>query len=302
MPLRADVKVGYACNNNCLFCVIADKRKRGNLKTAEVKRQLELARNDGARDVVLTGGEVTIRKDVFEITAFARDCGFEKIQIQTNGRMLSNYEFAQKLVAAGATEFGPSLHGSTAQMHDGLVQCEGAFEQTVQGMKNAKLLGVPILANTVITKSNYRSCAEIARLLLDLKVDQFQLAFVHPQGNAHSNFDKIVPRISLASGFIKKALDYGKTRGAKMMVEAIPFCLMKGYEGYCSEKFIPKTEIRSPGEFTPDFEAVRKKEGKAKSGSCKKCRFFAECEGPWHEYPEKLGWSEFVPCRGKKRE
>ncbi len=296
MHLRADVKVGYACNNNCLFCVIADKRKRGNLKTAEVKRQLEFAWNDGARDVVLTGGEVTIRKDVFEIVAFARNCGFEKIQIQTNGRMLSNYDFAQKLVAAGATEFGPSLHGSTAQMHDSLVQCKGAFEQTVQGMKNAKLLEVPTLTNTVITKANYLSCVEIARLLLDLGADQFQLAFVHPQGNAYSNFGLIVPRISLASGFMKKALDYGKARGAKMMVEAVPHCLMAGYEEYCSEKYIPKSEVRAPGEFTPDFENVRKNEGKAKGEGCKKCRFFAECEGPWREYPEKRGWKEFQPC------
>ncbi|MFQ5406230.1 MAG: radical SAM protein [Candidatus Micrarchaeia archaeon] len=293
--LRADVKAGYACNNNCLFCVVADKRRHGDLTTGKVKKQLDASWENGARSVVLTGGEVTIRKDVFDLVSHAKKCGFENIQIQTNARMLSNLDFAKKLVGAGANVFAPALHGCNAKMHDYLVQCKGAFNQTLEGIKNAKLLGVPVLSNTVVTKPNFEHVEEIARILIDLEAESCQLAFVHANGNAWDNFDLIVPPISRASVFIKKALREGKNTRTKMMVEAVPPCLMTGFEQYCSEKFIPKTEVRAPDYFTKDFEKERKEEGKCKGENCKKCALFKSCEGPWKEYPQKRGWKEFKP-------
>ena len=49
-----------------------------------------------------------------------------------------NTEPIASLIAAGATEFSPSLHGSTAAIHDELTQAPGSFDQTVAGLKNLK--------------------------------------------------------------------------------------------------------------------------------------------------------------------
>jgi radical SAM protein with 4Fe4S-binding SPASM domain len=154
--------------------------------------------------------------------------------------------------------------------------------------------------NSVVTRQNFRQLPELVELLAGLKVKQAQLAFVHPMGNAQENFDEIVPSFAEAMPCIYKAIETAKKAGLPLMVEAVPLCLMQGYESFSSEQYIPETEIREVNEFTPSFTRARKEEGKKKGPNCKECRYFNVCEGPWKEYPEKRGFLEFTPVKGKK--
>lgn len=296
MDKRADVKVGFSCNNNCLFCVQAHKKALGNKSLQEIKKDLKAARKS-CNSVVFTGGEATIRKDVFELVSFASSLGFETIQIQSNGRMFSYMPFCKKLIKVGANEFSPALHGHIAELHDYLTQNKGSFEQTVAGIKNLKKLGQRVITNSVVVKPNYHYLPELAKLLVSLKVDQFQMAFVHPIGAAYENYYSMVPLISLAAPYIHKALQIGIDAGIKVMAEAMPYCLMKGYEEYASENFIPYTEIRDIGDYVVDYKDTRVKEGKIKFKQCSECKYNGKCEGPWKEYSEKRGSSEFVPVK-----
>ena len=293
---RVDIKVGFLCNNNCRFCVQAHKRHLGNKTTEQIKRDLDESRKR-CNEVVLTGGEPTIRKDIFELVSYAKDLGYKTIQIQTNGRMLAYKKFCERLIDAGANQFSPALHGCSAEMHDFLTTSKGSFEQIVQGIKNLKSLGQNVITNTVITKPNYRYLPEIADLLVNLKVNQFQLAFVHPAGNAYDNYDLIVPVMSLAAPYIRQGLQIGIDAGVPVMAEAVPPCMIKGYEQYISEKYIPFTEIKEMDFVVEDFKKVRITAGKMKFQQCKECKFDNICEGPWKEYPEKRGNSEFRPVR-----
>jgi len=293
---KADIKTGFLCNNNCKFCVQGDKKHLGNKSTEEIKKILREAAKD-CQIVVFTGGEPTIRADIIELVEYAKKLKFKVIQIQSNGRMFVYKDFCKKIIKAGANEFALALHGHIPQLHDYLTSVKGSFEQTVQGIKNLKSLGQRVIMNTVITKSNYRHLPEIAKLLINLRVDQYQLAFVHPLGNAKKNFDSIVPLMSLVQPYVKLALELGIKAGIKVMTEAIPYCLMKGYEKYIAENIMPKMKIFEKNLIIEDFEKSRRKEGKAKGPQCKKCRYFFQCEGPWKEYPERFGFSEFKPIK-----
>ena len=296
MGKRVDIKTGFMCNNNCIFCVQAHKKKFGNRTIEDIKDDLRDSRKR-CSDVVFTGGEVTIRKDVVDLVKYAKHLGFERIQIQTNARMLSYKELCVKLIEAGANEFGPALHGHTAELHDSLTTAKGSFDQTVQAIKNLRELGQIIMMNTVVVKQNYKFLPEIAKLLVELDVDQFQFAFVHAMGNAKKNFDKVMPRVSLAAPYIRKGLQIGIDAGKKVMAEAMPFCTMKGYEKYCSEYFIPETEVQDIFSFNLSFDKIRKEKGKMKFPKCKKCKYDTDCEGPWKEYPERRGDEEFQPVK-----
>jgi len=81
------------------------------------------------------------------------------------------------------------------------------------------------------------------------------------------------------------------------MTEAIPYCFMRGYEGFIAERIIPETKIFDYQKVVENFTKARQAEGKAKGPKCQECFFYEICEGPWREYPEKLGWDEFVPVR-----
>ena len=290
---RVDIKTGFLCNNNCRFCVQADNKCKGNRSFEEIKQNLIECRKR-CDEVVLTGGEVTIRKDFFDIVKLAKTLGYKEIQIQTNGRMFANLEFCKKTIKAGATQFSPALHGYCEKQHDYLTQSKGSFNQTVKGIINLKKLNQMVVTNTVIVKPNYRDCEKIAKLFVKLKVNQFQFAFVHAMGNALKNFDNIMPNITLASTEIKKGLDIGIKANITCMAEALTPCLMNGYEKYLSENYIPQTEIRGKDfQNTNDFTRQRKESGKKKFEQCKECKFNNTCEGPWKEYPEKRGNKEF---------
>lgn len=297
---RLDLKVGFSCNNNCRFCVQAHKRELGDRTTEELKVEMDKGRETGCEGIVFTGGEPTVRKDVIELVKYAKDVGYRVIQLQSNGRMFSYTDFVKKLIRSGANEFSPALHGHTPEIHDYLTRSPGAFNQVVQGIKNLRELDQYILTNSVINKVNYKYLPELAKLFVSLKANQFQFAFIHAIGNAWENFDSMVPRKSEIKPFIHKALDIGIKAGVDVMVEAYPFCFMQGYERYCAERFMPTTEIRYPDLYVEDFEKDRKGSGKKKFPQCKLCKFDLVCEGPWKEYPERLGDSEFKPVEGKK--
>ncbi len=294
---RVDVKVGFSCNNRCLFCVQGRKRfEIGDFSKEEIYKKLEESRKI-ADSIVFTGGEITIRKDFFELVRYAHKLKFNIIQIQTNGRMFAYKKFCEEAIKAGANEFSPALHGHKPQLHDFLTRSRGSFEQTTKAIKNLKSLNQYVLTNTVITKSNFRHLPEIAKLLVDLGVDQYQFAFVHPVGTAGEYFERVVPRMKLIEPYVKKGLDIGIAAKKVVMTEAIPYCIMKGYEDYIAEKIIPVTTIYDANFVVENYTEFRITEGKKKGPQCKKCKYYDVCEGPWREYPERYGFDEFEPVR-----
>lgn len=287
--------MGFSCNNKCKFCVQGNKRATIGDKTAnEIKNSVKKAR-ETCDIIVFTGGEPTIRRELLDLVKYAADLKYKIIQIQTNGRMFAYRDYCKSLVGAGANEFSPAIHGHIEELHDYLTNTSGSFRQVVAGIKNLKSLGQSVITNTVITKPNYRNLPNIANLLVSLSVDQFQFAFVHPIGSAWENFESIVPRKSLAGPYIKKGLDAGIKAKTKVMTEAIPYCFMEGYEKYIAEIQMPDIAIFDEHGYLESFKKARVIEGKAKGPDCKKCKYFKVCEGPWKEYPEKLGWDEFKP-------
>jgi len=292
---KADIKVGYSCNNHCKFCVQGRKRELFPDKTTEEIKKILIEARKNCQEVVFTGGEPTIRPDFIELARFAKSLGFKRIQVQTNGRMFAYKKFCQEAIDAGINEFGLALHGHIPELHNYLTSSE-SFYETVQAIKNLKELGQPIPSNTVITKSNYRHLPEIAQLLVSLNVDQFQFAFVHAMGSAQENFFSIVPRMSMIISYVKRGLDVGIAADKKVMTEAIPYCLMSGYEEYIAERLIPSTEIYEL-DTKVEFDKVRPTLAKIKGDNCRKCKYNDVCEGTWREYPEKFGFSEFKPVK-----
>ncbi|MBT3193207.1 MAG: radical SAM protein [Verrucomicrobia bacterium] len=297
---KVDVKCGFRCNNMCRFCVQGSKRQKyTDFSTERILHTLELARSD-SESVVLTGGEPTTREDFLRLVRRASELGFSHIQIQTNGRMFASDGFCEDTVAAGANDFSLALHGHAKVLHDYLTRVPGSFHETARGIRNLKRLGQHVGSNTVITRSNYRHLPAIARLLVHLGVDQFQFAFVHALGTAAENFARIVPRYILVEPHAKKGLDVGIRHGVRVMTEAIPYCFMEGYTDYVAEKVIPRTRIYDVS-VVDDYTHYRVTEGKTKNVQCEECRFVDICEGPWKEYPEAYGWSEFRPLPRQKR-
>jgi len=293
---RVDIKIGFRCNNMCAFCVQGDKRTRASdKKKHEVFSDLKESFEKGCRAVVFTGGEPTMHPNFLKLIKIAKKMKYETIQIQTNGRMFSDINFCFKAIKAGANQFAPALHGHTSEIHDFLTGAKNSFAQTMEGIKNLKKLRQHVLTNTVITSKNYKFLPQIAELLVKLKVDQFQFAFVHILGSADKNKKWLIPKKSKVAPYLKKALDVGTRAGKRVTAEAVPYCFMQGNEDCIAENIALNMRIYDGKDIVEDFEYVRKNNGKSKGFNCKKCKYDEICEGPWKEYPEIFGWDEFVP-------
>lgn len=294
---RADIKIGYSCNNKCVHCVQGDKRYTiGDRSVEDVRKNLEEAR-EYCQGVTFTGGEPTVRKELIDLVRYAKELGYLVIQIQSNGRMFAYRQFCEELILAGANEFSPALNGHSATIHDFLTEVPGSFLQVIKGIQNLKELGQYVINNTVISTKNYQYLPEIAKILIDLNVDQYQFAFVHIAGTAWKNKEWLVPKKSEIMSYVKKGLDIGINAGKIVMTEAIPYCLMDGYEDCIAEKVIPSTAVFEAQYKLKSYEDYRINEGKLKGQNCRKCKYFSVCEGPWREYPEMFGWDEFKPVK-----
>jgi len=294
-----DLKLGFACNNNCFSCPQAHRRHLGDLTTGQVKSLLDAGRETGCTQVVLTGGEPTVRPDILEVIAYARAVGYEDAQLQSNGRMLSYNGFCEKLLDAGATSFMLGIHGHNPEIHDFLVRSPGAFKQAVQGTRNLKALSQQVAINSVVNKINYKFAPEIARLFAGLKVNQLQFAFMHCTGNALKNIDLLLPTKTEIMPYLHEGLDIGLKAGLTMRVEAYPFCFLQGYEKCSSEIYAPYHDVRDVEGLRADFNEVRRR-SKRKGPQCSECRFDLVCGGPWKEYTEKYGFGELKPVAGEK--
>jgi len=71
-----------------------------------------ISEDEGIHDykIVIGGGEPTIYPRIFDLIQFLRDSGFNEIAIHTNGRRLSDYSFAKRLIESGIKAFLVSFH------------------------------------------------------------------------------------------------------------------------------------------------------------------------------------------------
>ena len=298
-----DIKVGYSCNNNCIHCVIADQRKRvldvkgcQDRTTKQYKKELYDSIKRGFDSVIVTGGEPTIRGDLFELLNYAMGLGYE-IQMQTNGRMFSNDKFAKKF-SKFSVIYTIALHGSNSKIHDSITQVPGSFNQTVQGIINLKKLYQLVTGKVVISRLNYKDLNNLLRLYKEFGVVSVNFAFPHALGNAKENFDLVVPRYKELQPYVHKLVRLSKKLNIRAEFEAIPYCFMKDIEDYvCETRYNKKEmELKQFGLDTQNWTLIRPT-NKQKFPQCKKCRYDNICEGPWKEYPERFGNEEFKAVR-----
>ena len=292
---RLDLKVGFACNNRCSFCAQGEKRARREAKGyAELVATLARER-PRAEGLVLTGGEPTVHKKLLKVVQSARRLGYSPIQIQTNGRLLAYPAGVAAYLDAGATEFAISLHAPMRSVHDELTRAPGSFVQSLAGIRNVLAAGARVITNSVITQRNTELLPELVAMLAAIGVRQMQLAFVHPVGTAMELFDEVVPRLPDVVEPVLEAARVASECGVDLMTEAIPLCFLPGREELAVEARIPPTTVADLDGEPGDHSKWRVVEGKAHGPPCDACSKRHVCEGPWREYPERRGWSEFVP-------
>ncbi|HET6444173.1 MAG TPA: radical SAM protein [candidate division Zixibacteria bacterium] len=165
-------EITYRCNEKCTHCYLdvlpPGAKVPGELSTEEAKRVIDELADLGALTISFSGGEVFLRKDIFEISRYARKKGFA-IRYFTNG-ILIKPEIADKIAEVKPVVVELSLYGANAETHDGITKVPGSFELTLRAVELLIERGVRCLIKTPLMKENIYQIAALKQIAADLGI------------------------------------------------------------------------------------------------------------------------------------
>lgn len=229
---RMVLHVGFSCNARCRFCYYKDDLACGNVRdltTEEIKSRLKEGRRFGKNQVELSGGEPTIRKDIFEIADFARESGYKTICIITNGLRTYDLTFCKKLKKAGVNEFLFSLHSPVEKEHDWLTRIKGSWKKVIKSIKNAEKLNISYRTNTVVSNINYNHLDKLYSVLKDFKPSAVNLLVYNPSTAQFPEKGEIVD-YNIVGKKIKSFINKYESHFKVINIRWLPFCFLKGKE------------------------------------------------------------------------
>lgn len=186
-PHRMDLMISamtkdgkWNCNQKCLHCyaagqTYADKKE---LTTEEWKKIIDKCRKEYIPQLTFTGGEPTRREDLVELIDYSK---WFITRLNTNGVLLTE-ELCQKLHDASLDSVQITFYSNIPEEHNKLVGANN-FEKTVQGIKNAIKVGLPVSINTPLCSMN-KNYVETLTYLHSLGVKYVSCSGLIVTGNA----------------------------------------------------------------------------------------------------------------------
>jgi len=156
---RCNLRCGYCfMNAGASGCVYEPTLEE--LRTLMIQARKE--RPLGSKAIQITGGEPTVRDDLFDIIRIAKEVGFAHVQVNTNGiKLAENVEYCQRLKDEKVNTVYMSFDGVTKKTNPWIDQCK----QAIKNMRevNLKLVLVPV----VIGGKNLHETGKIVRFAFD---------------------------------------------------------------------------------------------------------------------------------------
>ncbi len=159
------------CNSRCITCNSWKNKKNVNeLDTDSWKDILKEVRAIGASSVEFVGGEPLIRKDLPTLAACAKELGFSKILLSTNGFLLNKDKFA-KLTNSGINRFHISLDGM--QNTYKFIRGVDWFDRVLSVCQMISDAGMPLMLLTNLVKHSIDELEYVAALAHNFNAQWF---------------------------------------------------------------------------------------------------------------------------------
>ena len=275
----------FRCNLKCVHCMIEGTmhRLRPESDTRFDEILAENARTRRFKGLILTGSEITLRRDLPDLARRARAAGFSHIRIQTHGVHLADPAYCERLVEAGVDEYFVSVAGSDAATHDAIVAVPGAFDKMMRGLEYLDRLGVVTMTNTVVTRLSYALLPALVDRLGHLKSLAQMEFWVYWPMRERDDKDLIAPNAEIAP-YLREALSRARALGRAVEVKNFPQCML-GAEGAALVNDQPQLII------DPAFWAEFMRNGFYQCVFRDRCAS-TECLGLSSAYIAKFGYDE----------
>ncbi len=312
-----DVNIGRRCNLRCVFCLDGriSSRQRQWVPLESAREELRRGYESGCRSMGLLGGEPTVYPHLFELLAHAKELGFERMALYTNGLRLGDPELCDRLVDAGVTRIGVSIHAHRPELEDSLTSRPGGFEAKIRGVRRLAAhrrqgrLRHGLAVNPVITRPNLPHLLAMLRFFARQGVDDLRFNFVRSIGRAEGSVE-LTPRYrDAAKACVELIVENERRLHRALTFGDFPFCvwpwevlgsdvLRRRYIGEFNDLRTDVSLFEAPSEDVGDLDRFnwadrRRARLKLKYPACEGCAFFQDCEGVYRCYADIYGANEF---------
>lgn len=156
-PVNGTFELTERCNLSCRMCYVrhpaSDAARRSKELSAEQWLELaQQAKDSGMVFLLLTGGEVFLRPDFFEIYTPLTRLGFI-LTLFTNGTMITD-SIAARLAEAPPSRTEITLYGATAETYEAVTGVLGSYARCCAGIEALIKYCVPLGLKSTLTRRN----------------------------------------------------------------------------------------------------------------------------------------------------
>ena len=187
-PMLVIWEVTQACDLACVHCRASARPERHpmELSTEEGKQLIDQIAAMQIPVFVLTGGDPIKRPDLFDLIGHARAAGV-RVSLTPSATPLLTREIVVRLKEAGLAKLAVSLDGASAETHDAFRGLAGSFARTLDAVRWANEIGLPVQINTTFSRRNIADLDTIVALMESLKITLWSVFFLVPTGRGKLN-------------------------------------------------------------------------------------------------------------------
>src|ERR1700735_1790923 len=151
VPMSVQLDLTYRCNERCVHCYL-DHDDHGEMTTAEIKHLLDEMAEAGVFMLTLSGGEIFLRKDFFEILEHERRLTF-CIKLKTNSIMIHERE-AARIRDLGVESIQISIYSHRPEVHDAITLVPGSLRRSINAIRFLRAQGLKVVVANVLMTQN----------------------------------------------------------------------------------------------------------------------------------------------------
>jgi AdoMet-dependent heme synthase len=169
VPLSVQLDLTYRCNERCVHCYL-DHDDHGEMTTAEIKRLLKEMADAGVFILTLSGGEIFLRKDFFELLEYARRELTFCVKLKTNAIMIREAE-AARIRDLGVESIQISIYSHRPEVHDAITLVPGSLQRSVDAIRFLKAQGLRVVIANVLMLQNAQDYPGVRALADEIGVE-----------------------------------------------------------------------------------------------------------------------------------
>lgn len=160
--------------------------------------------------LILTGGDVLMRPDVFDLVVEARSLGIP-VGLAPSVTPRLSAQSIQRMTDLGVKIASISLDGATPMTHEGVRGVAHHFADTLDALKLMVSSGINVQVNTAVMADNVRELPGVVRLLKDIGVRIWEVFFLVPVGRGKQDQSLSPSEAESVAHFLYDASGYGLT-------------------------------------------------------------------------------------------